>query len=110
RLHPRPPTPCSQDIEAPIGRDAKQPASERCLAPEPAQTPPRRQERLLERVLRVHGRTENPIAMSLEFAQIRFDQRPKGLAVSAPSQVHPFCRQCRILSQPPGLPEDVPHV
>ena len=70
-------------VQARVGRDPVEPGAQRAAALEPRQAAPRAQQRLLQRVLGVVERAEHPVAVRVQLAAMRLDERPK--ASSSPA-------------------------
>ena len=70
----RTPSGGAKRVEAPVGRDAVQPGPERRADLERADVLPGGKERLLDRVLRVLSRAEDPIAVHLQLPPVPADQ------------------------------------
>ena len=80
----RPPSRIPQQVEAAVGGDAVQPGAQRGTSGEPRQAPPGGQHRLLEHVLGVGQRAEQPVAVQLHLAPVRLGELAERLLVAAP--------------------------
>jgi hypothetical protein len=72
----------AQRVQAAVGGDPVQPRAEGSPALEPGQPPPSGGEGLLQRVLRVRKRAEEPVAVELDLSPVRSDQLLEGLLIS----------------------------
>lgn len=70
-------------VEASVGGDPIEPSPQRGPPVEPAQPPPRGQQRLLQNVLGVLERAEHPVAVRLEFATVRRGQLTESVVVAS---------------------------
>ncbi len=82
--HVRPAGVVAQRVEAAVGGDPVQPGAQRGAALEARQPAPGGQQRLLDEVLGVLHRAEDPVAVHLQLAPVRVGQGPEGLLVARP--------------------------
>src|SRR5215831_3035817 len=71
RAHGRAAASCPQRVQAAAGRDLVEPGPDRGTPLEAADPPPRREHRLLQRVLGILGRAEDPVAVHLQLVPVR---------------------------------------
>ena len=87
-VHRRSPARRAQRVQAAPGGDLVQPDTHRGAALEPGQALPGRQQGLLQRVLRVEGRAEDPVAVHLQLAPVGADELAERLLVAGPGPVY----------------------
>jgi hypothetical protein len=87
-VHRRSPARRAQRVQAAPGRDLEQPDTQRRAALEPGQALPGREQRLLQRVLRVVGRAEDPVAVHLQLTPVGADEFAERLLVAHPRPVY----------------------
>ena len=81
RAHQRAPASRPQRVQAAAGGDPVQPGPDRRASLEPGQAPPGRQQRVLQRVLGVLHRAEDPVAVHLQLAPVGIDELAKRLPI-----------------------------
>jgi hypothetical protein len=74
-LHHGPAPALAERVEAAVRRDPVQPRAQRGALLEAAEPAPGGEQRLLDEILGVLHRAEHPVAVQLELAPVRFDQR-----------------------------------
>jgi RNA polymerase sigma factor (sigma-70 family) len=77
---------------------------DRAAALEPGQALPGRQQGLLQRILGVQGRAEDPVAVHLQLAPVGIDQFAERLPVAGPGPVYQIRAHRTTLSRPRPLP------
>ncbi len=77
---PRPP---GHEVEADVGRDLVQPRPERPAVIEPWQSAPDPQQGILERVVGIVHRPEQPVAVRMQFGPVKLDQPAEGVTLAA---------------------------
>src|SRR5205823_3230629 len=93
----RPATGGADQVEASVRRNAIQPGTQRRASLEPAEPLPRREQRVLQRVLRVVNRTEHPVAVRVELLTVRVGQFAERLAIARPRPLDELCRHVATL-------------
>src|SRR5262249_27058032 len=89
QIGPRPPAAGPQRVQAPVGRDPVKPGAQRCPSLVLAEPPPGGQQGLLQYVLGVLHRAEDPVAVQLKLAAVGVGQLAERAVVPAP---RPFQR------------------
>ena len=103
-VHLGPPPSRSQHVQAAIGGDAVEPGAHRGAGLEGREALPGGQQRLLQRVLGVLDRAEQPVAMHLDLAPVRIHQLCEGDVVARMCPGDQVCHRVSILPSP--LPPD----
>jgi hypothetical protein len=83
RVPDSPPARVAQGVEAAVGRDSVQPGAHGGPFLELVQRAPRRKQRLLQQVLGVLERAEDPVAVQLELTPVGVRELPEGVFVAA---------------------------
>jgi hypothetical protein len=91
----RPPTGIPDRVATPVRRDPVQPGPHRGAALEVGQAAPRRQERLLEHVLRVGERAEEAVAVDSQLGSVRLDQLAERVRIESVAHVRIVPGACR---------------
>ena len=84
RAHAGPAAAVAQRVQAPVGRDPVQPGAQRRAVLEAVKPAPGRQQRLLDHVLGVLHRAENPVAVQLQLAPVGVGELAERLLVARP--------------------------
>ena len=74
-------------IQAPVGGDAIQPGAQRRQPGEAVEATPRRGQRVLQHIVRVRDRTQHPVAVHVQLAQVWIHELTERLGVSGSSPV-----------------------
>ena len=88
RLPLRPAALCPQRVERAVGGNPVQPGTDRRPLLELLETAPGGEERLLEQVLGILQRPDDPVQVDLELAAVRVGELPEGVLVAIDLSFH----------------------